>query len=190
MKRFFVFLLLGMVISTGVMAQQVKTRKVPYLPYAGMAVQEEKKEQRVIADRKPVAPASTHKTVYFDKDSSTLRPDQAKKLVQIGKWLEKEGGACYYIHVYTTPEISTDLAKKRGDTVIQSLADFRVGEPVVQPEYRKSPVVNPNRVEIYLNPTTASLGTASTKYGKGPAGTASSNFTAGNASSNFSSEFK
>lgn len=176
MKRFFVFLILGLVISSGVMAQQQqqKTRRVPFLPYAGVTVQEEKRGDRVVS--RPATAASTQKTVFFDKDSSDLRPDQAKNLIQIGKWLERESGSHYYVYLYSSPEVSTDLAKKRGDTVIQALSDFKVGEAVTYMEYRKSPVINPNRVEIRLNATTASLGAASTKYGKTPAGRASSNF--------------
>ena len=172
MKRFFVFLLLGILISNGVMAQTRK-RKIPFLPYAGVITEENNR----LARRDGSAPmASVHKTVFFDVGSSTLRPDQAKNLIQIGKWLEREGGSYYYVHIFTSPDISTDLATRRGDTVIQALSDFKVGEPVVQPEYRRSPVVNPNRVEIYLTSPNSSLGTASTKYGSGPVGNASSNF--------------
>ena len=172
MKRFFIFLLLGVLVSTSAMAQ-TRTRKIPFLPYAGVVNEE---RNRLASNKSAAVATSSHKTVFFDKDSSTLRPDQAKNLIQIGKWLEREGGAYYYVHVFTSPEISVDLARKRGDTVIQALTDFNVGEPVVQPEYRRSPVVNPNRVEIYLTSTSAQLGTASTVHGTGSVSNASSNF--------------
>ncbi|MBO5997316.1 MAG: hypothetical protein J6P93_02180 [Alphaproteobacteria bacterium] len=176
MKRFFVFLILGLVISSGVMAQQQqqKTRRVPFLPYAGVTVQEEKRGDRVVS--RPAMAASTQKTVFFDKDSSDLRPDQAKNLIQIGKWLERESGSHYYVYLYSSPEVSTDLAKKRGDTVIQALSDFNVGEPIIQIEHRKSPVINPNRVEIHLHSTSGSLGAASSNFGAGSSNTTRSNF--------------
>ena len=158
---------------------QTRTRKIPFLPYAGVTTEEKNRPTAKKIIDKPAA--VSYKTVFFDKDSSALRPDQAKNLIQIGKWLEKEGGAYYYVHIFTSPEISVDLAKKRGETVIQALSDFKVGEPVVQPEYRKSPVVNPNRVEIYLTSTSAQLGTAATTYGTGAS--------IGNESSNFSGQY-
>lgn len=172
MKRFLAFLLLSILISNNVMAQ-VRTRKMPFLPYAGVATEEKDRLAKRSIGSAPTVPA--HKTIFFDVDSSALRPDQAKNLIQVGKWLEKEGGAYYYVHIFTSPNISNDLAKRRGDTVIQALSDFKVGEPIIQPEYRKSPVVNPNRVEIYLNSVDGSLGTASTKHGAGSVGNASSN---------------
>ena len=174
MKRFFVFLVLGIMISTNLMAQ-TKTRKVPFLPYAGVATDEKvygNKGGKTITKRT----ASDHKVIMFDEDSSVLRKDQAKNLYQVGKWLEREGGAYYYVYIFTSPEISSDLAKKRGDTVIQALSDFNVGEPIVQIEHRKSPVINPNRVEIHLRSTSGSLGNASSNFGAGSSNTTRSNF--------------
>lgn len=174
MKRFFVFLILGMMISTNLMAQ-VKTRKVPFLPYAGVATDEriaDKGKGNAVKKRT----ASDHKVIMFDEGSSVLKKDQAKGLYQIGKWLEREGGSYYYVYLFTSPEISSDLAKKRGDTVIQALSDFNVGEPIIQIEHRKSPVINPNRVEIHLHSTSGSLGAASSNFGAGSSNTTRSNF--------------
>ena len=176
MKRFFVFLILGVVISTGLAAQN-KTRKVPFLPYAGATIDEDVQTKSVAKKgASPAKVASNHKVVLFDKDSSVIRKDQVKNLYNIGKWLEREGGAYYYVYIFTSPEISSDLAKKRGDTVIQSLSDFNVGEPIVQIEHRNAPVINPNRVEVSLRSSTASLGNASSNFGAASSNTSRSNF--------------
>ena len=163
MKKIFGFMLLGMLISSFAMAQ-IKTRKVPFLPYTGMTtVPVSSETSRPVAR----APASNpYETVYFDKGSSSLRADQKQKLVQIGKRLEKEGSGHYSVIAFTTPNISKDLAERRAEIVVQALSDFRVGSPVIHYEHRKSAVINPNRVEVYMRASTHSLGTTSSNFGQ------------------------
>lgn len=146
MKRFFAFLLLSMLISIGVMAQ-TRTRNVPFLPYAGATMREDLNNMQQGGGA--IKASNNNRVIFFDRDSSDLREDQAKKLIQIGKWLEKEGGDFYTIRAFTSPDISDDLAQRRVSTVSSSLSDFKVGMPLVQYEYRRSPVLNANRVEIY-----------------------------------------
>lgn len=165
MKKTFCFMLLGMVVSGFAMAQ-TKTRKIPFLPYTGMAT-----TPTVSATAHPTATTSApatkpYETVFFNKGSSSLRADQKKKMIQIGKRLEKEGGSHYSIIAFTAPNISSDLARMRAETVVQALSDFKVGYPVIHYEYRSSPVINPNRVEVYMKPSVKSLGTASSNFGQ------------------------
>ena len=146
MKRFFAFLLLGILISAAAMAQ-VRTRNVPFLPYAGAPMREDitQNSQNGGALKK----TGNYRVIFFDKNSSELREDQTQKLIQVGKWLEKEGGDFYTVRAFTSPDISTDLAQRRVETITSALSDFKIGMPLIQYEHRRSPVLNANRVEIY-----------------------------------------
>ena len=149
MKKIFVLLFFCFFVSFSLMAQ-TRTRKIPFLPYTGM-VYDEKGTTRITSTGETVSASpkiNTTKTIFFDEDSSEIRPDQRKKLLEIGKWLEREGGAFYTVRIFTSPEIPLKLAQRRGGVVIEALSDFKVGDPILQYERRKSPVLNPNRVEI------------------------------------------
>ena len=148
MKRFFAFILLAVLISTGVMAQ-TRTRNVPFLPYAGAPMREDLTPGAANKPSGAIKSTSNYRVVFFDKGASDIREDQAKKLLQIGKWLEKESGDFYTVRAFTSPDIPTDLAERRVSAVTSALSDFRVGMPLVQYEHRKNPVLNANRVEIY-----------------------------------------
>lgn len=163
MKKLFVFILIGLLSST-VLQAQTRTRKVPFLPYTGMATTVSGSAVGTTAVSTPAS--NPYETVYFNKGSSSLRKDQRQKLIQIGKRLEKEGGSHYSVVAFTTPNISSELARKRADTVIQALSDFKVGSPVLHFEHRKSAVINPNRVEVYMKASTNSLGTAGSNFGQ------------------------
>ena len=165
MKKIFCFILLGMVVSGFAMAQ-TKTRKIPFLPYTGMTT-----TPTVAATARPVtttsAPTSKpYETIFFNTDSSSLRADQKKKMMKIGKRMEKEGASHYSVVAFSTPNISSDLARRRAETVVHALSDFNVGYPVIHYEYRASSVINPNRVEVYMKPSVDSLGAASSNFGR------------------------
>ena len=76
MKRFFAFLLLSMLISIGVMAQ-TRTRNVPFLPYAGATMREDLNNMQQGGGA--IKASSNNRVIFFDRDSSDLREDQAKK---------------------------------------------------------------------------------------------------------------
>ena len=163
MKKLSVFILFGLLACNIAMAQTVK-RKVPFLPYTGMTTSVAPTASGRIAISTPAS--NPYETVYFNKGSASLRKDQRQNLAKIGKRLQREGGKHYSIVAFSTPEISSDLAQKRANTVIQALSDFKVGSPVVHIEHRASPVINPNRVEVYMRASTNSLGTASSNFGQ------------------------
>ena len=163
MKVLFVFILIGLLTSDIAMAQTLK-RKVPFLPYTGMTTSVPVTASGQESVTTPTG--NSYETVYFNKGSSSLRKDQKQKIIQIGKRLQKEGASHYSVVAFSTPNISSDLAQKRANAVIQALSDFKVGSPVLHIEHRKSPVINPNRVEVYMKASTHSLGTASSNFGQ------------------------
>ena len=154
MKRFFVFLLLSIMFSTALVAQnaqqkQPTTRKVPFLPYAGVVREDERyRTTGPVAAQQSSTLHDTSRTIFFDKESTELRPDQRKKLLEIGKRMERDGVGFYYIRAFTSPEASQGTAERRAGTVANALADFKIGQPIFNYEHRKSPVINPNRVEV------------------------------------------
>ena len=164
MKKLIVFVLVCISISTSVIAQQ-KTRKVPFLPYAGMPVQTQEKgaTNSATASAKPVK--RSHVTIFFNKGSSGIRKDQQEKIVRLGKRLNRTGNNFYSIVSFTAPGIDEALAKARANTIAQALSDFKGGEPVFHIEHRQSPIVNPNRVEVYLDTSQVGLGNASSNFG-------------------------
>ena len=153
MKKIFVLLLLSFFVSSGLMAQ-TRTKKVPFLPYTGM--EWEQRDGIVTTQRRASSVVSTtrspktdsYNVIFFDKNSAEIREDQRKKLIQIGKALERRRSDFYYVTTFSSPDVSEDLATARGNAVVQSLSDFKIGEPVFTREYKKSPLLNPNRVEI------------------------------------------
>jgi len=148
MKKIFVLLFLCFFISSGLMAQ-TRTRKVPFLPYAGITTDYRYVDGVSSTNSTGAAPRiNSYKTIFFNEGSSEIRPDQQKKILQVGKWLEREGGSFYYVRIFTSPEVPSELARQRGGVVIEALSDFKVGKPILQYEHRKSPVINPNRVEV------------------------------------------
>ena len=163
MKKLLGFVLIGLLFSSFAFAQ-AKTRKIPFLPYTGTTVIPEKTAQSETKRRN--TENDDYETIYFKKDSYSLRKDQKEKIVKFAKRLRKEGAHHYSVVAYTTPDISSELARSRANTVIQALSDFKVGSPVVHYEYRESQVVNPNRVEIHINASTNSLGSASSNFGR------------------------
>lgn len=165
MKKVFVFILIAL-FCYSVAQAQVKKRKIPFLPYTGMPIQSQPTVISSTGQTVTAPAANSYETVYFNKGSSSLRKDQKQRIIRIGKRLEKEGGSHYSVVAFTTPEISADLARMRAETVVQALSDFRIGSPVIHFEHRKSPVINPNRVEVYMRASTDSLGTASSNFGQ------------------------
>jgi hypothetical protein len=163
MKKLLGFVLIGLFFSSLAFAQ-AKIRKIPFLPYTGTTVISENTAQTE-AKRKNME-NKDYETIYFKKDSYSLRNDQKEKIVKFAKRLKKEGGHHFSVIAYTTPQISPELARSRANTVIQALSDFKVGSPVIHYEYRESQVVNPNRVELHVEALTNSLGSASSNFGR------------------------
>ncbi len=150
MKKLFIFLLVGLFISISAQAQ-TRTRKVPFLPYAGMAVETVEANHTSSGTTTRSAPVSTRQqAIFFEEGTAELRKGQRKKLIALGKKMEKSPSAFYTVVGFTSPEIPDSLARERVQTIVQALADFKIGDPIASYEHRTSPVLNPNRVEVYF----------------------------------------
>ncbi len=162
MKKFFSLILLGLFISTGAVAQ-TRTRKIPFLPYAGMPMTYTRggysspvssAGAAVGNTAAAPAPTSSYDTIYFENDTNDIRSDQIKKLRSAAKKLKPKGNGFYSIVGFTTDEISDDVARARIRVAADALRDLGVSaQPITNIEYKKNPLVNPNRVEIYQNST-------------------------------------
>ncbi|MBE6449729.1 MAG: hypothetical protein E7013_03455 [Alphaproteobacteria bacterium] len=164
MKKLMILALICASISTGALAQQ-KTKKIPFLPYAGMPVQTQTTSATTATTATAKSSERSYVTIYFNKGSSGIRKDQQEKIVRLGKRLSRSRNRFYSIVSFTAPNIDDALAKERASTVAQALADFNAGEAVFHIEHRPSPVKNPNRVEVYLNTSQVGLGNASSNFG-------------------------
>ena len=161
MKKFFSLILLGLFISTGAVAQ-TRTRKVPFLPYAGMPMtytsggysSSSSAGAAVGNTTAGSAQTSSYDTIYFESDTNDIRSDQIKKLRSAAKKLKSKGNGFYSIVGFTTDKISDDVARARIRVAADALRDLGVSaQPITNIEYKKNPLVNPNRVEIYQNST-------------------------------------
>ena len=163
MKKIISFVLIGIFLSSFAIAQ-TRTRKIPFLPYSGMPTKTA--QQKLAINKKGTGTQQAHENIFFNKGSSSLRADQKKKLIQIGKRLKQIGSPYYSIVAFTAPDVSTSLARARATAVSQALSDFGVGAPVFHYEHRSSSVINPNRVEIHMTASSNSLGSASSNFGR------------------------
>ena len=69
-------------------------------------------------------------TVYFDYDSSTIRPSERDKLTQLASWLKDHGDKRLYLAGHTdvrgTPEYNRGLGERRADSVREYLVGLGV----------------------------------------------------------------
>lgn len=163
MKKLLVFILFSL-YTISVAEAQTKTRNIPFLPYAGVQT---KQAKAIEAKKRANSPQKnkTYETIFFNKGSDDLRNDQIEKIIRIGKRMEKARTSFFTVVAYTSPEISSELAHARANTVMHALSDFRIGEPVLHIEHKRSSVKNPNKVEVYMSASTSSLGAASSNFG-------------------------
>ena len=153
------FLIGLLFLSCNAMAEQ-KVRKVPFLPYAGTATRYPTQivtsagGQRIITSSASVSQPvkKAYESIFFEEGSSKIRADQFEKLKRLVRRLRNEGSYFYSVVGFTTPKIDTILAQARVKTMTSALEDFGIkGEPIISIEHKKNPVLNPNRVEVYMN---------------------------------------
>ena len=69
-------------------------------------------------------------TIYFDFDSSTIRPSERDKLTQLASWLKDHDGKRLYLAGHTdvrgTPEYNRGLGERRADSVREYLVGLGV----------------------------------------------------------------
>jgi len=69
-------------------------------------------------------------TIYFDFDSSTIRPSERDKLTQLASWLKDNSGKRLYLAGHTdvrgTPEYNRGLGERRADSVREYLVGLGV----------------------------------------------------------------
>ena len=176
MKKF-IILCVALCISLTAIAAQPKSdsksnvRKVPFLPYAGVATTYQPYYAtpagvtRTSAGGAVARPFTngpvrkSYETIFFEEDSAKIREDQFAKVKRLANRLSREGSHFYSVVVFTTPEIDSALAHARAKTIIAAMEDFGInGEPNTFEEYKAHPVLNPNRVEVHMH----SLGLGST----------------------------
>ena len=175
MKKF-IILCVALCISLAAIAAQPKSnsksnvRKVPFLPYAGVATTYQPYYAPAGVTRASAGGAvarpftngpirKSYETIFFEEDSAKIREDQFAKVKRLAHRLSNEGSYFYSIVIFTTPEIDSALAHARSSAIIAALEDFGIrGEPNVFEEYKAHPILNPNRVEVHMH----SLGLGST----------------------------
>ncbi len=152
---------IGLLLISQVAIAEQQVRKIPFLPYAGIMtgyqtqIITSSNGQRIVTQtstiKRPVK--KSYESIFFEENSSKIREDQFEKLKYLVRRLKTEGSYFYSIVSFTTPEINDTLARARIKTIIAALQDFGVkGEPTTSIEHKKQPVLNPNRVEVYMKP--------------------------------------
>lgn len=152
--------LIGLLFISQIAVAEQHVRKVPFLPYAGAMnryqVVTSAGGQRIITNNTPFTKQpirKSYESIFFEEDSAKIRGDQFQKLKRLANRLKSEGSYFYSIVGYTTPEIDTLLAQDRIKTIKSAMEDYGIkGEPTTSVEYKKNPVLNPNRVEVHMQP--------------------------------------
>ena len=154
--------LIGLLFMSQIAVAEQQVRKIPFLPYAGAMnrypaqVVTSAGGQRIITSNTPFTKQPIRKSyeaIFFEEGTAKIRGDQYEKLRRLASRLKNEGSYFYSIVGYTTPEIDTLLAQDRIKTIKSAMEDYGIkGEPTTNVEYKKNPVLNPNRVEVYMQP--------------------------------------
>ena len=151
--------LIGLLLIGEIAFAEQQVRKVPFLPYAGIMTRYPTQiitsagGQRIITQSSVTArPAKkSYESIFFEEGSSKIREDQFEKVRHLAQRLRNEGSRFYSVVSFTTPQIDSVLANARIKTMIAALEDFGIkGEPTTSIEHKKNPVLNPNRVEVYM----------------------------------------
>ncbi len=154
-------ILIGLIFWASATMAQTTIRKVPFLSYTGAAATYKTDSSGNLV-RTNTAPATNqpftgqpiskpYETIFFEADTNEIRKDQIKRLRKIAKRIQKDGGAFISFVGFATPDISNGQAQERVAAAVNALQDLGVqNTPVTSVEFKKHPVLNPNRVEVYM----------------------------------------